>query len=245
MKLAIISDIHSNLEALEACCEHALQEGAEGFICLGDVTGYGADPGATVDLLMSLGNLSAVRGNHEEALFTDSTGGIKGSLRKTVKWTRSQLNQQQLQFLESLPYLIEKYGVTLVHASADHPRQWEYLGHGDTVEHCMEAANTNVTFIGHVHIPHVYYEANSGEVRELKPKEGVSIPLMANRRYVINVGSVGQPRDGDSAACFVMYDDKKREITFHRIVYNYVETARKILAANLSPSFAERLSHAK
>lgn len=245
MKLAIFSDIHSNLEALQACRDRAMEEGAESFVCLGDITGYGADPSATVDIIQSLDNLIAVRGNHEEALSTDLADGVKGSLRKTVEWTRNQLSKKQLGFLDSLPYLIEKHGVTFVHASADHPGQWEYLGHGDTVEHCMEAANTNVTFIGHVHVPHVYYETNSGQVRDLKPREGATIPLLSSRRYVINVGSVGQSRDGDSASCFVMYDDKKREVTFHRIVYNHVETARKILAANLSPSFAERLSNAK
>lgn len=245
MKLAIFSDIHSNLEALEACRERALEEGAKGFVCLGDVTGYGADPAATVELLMSFDNLIAVRGNHEQALFTEFSEGVKDSLRKTIEWTRNQLSEEQLRFLDSFPYLLEEHGVTFVHASADHPGKWEYLGHGDTVEHCMDAANTNVTFIGHVHIPHVYYETDSGEVRELKPGEDVSIPLISNRRYVINVGSVGQPRDGDSAACFVMYDDKKRKVAFHRVVYNHIETARKILAANLNPSFAERLSFAK
>lgn len=245
MKLAIFSDIHSNLEALEACRDRAIQEGAEGYVCLGDVTGYGADPSATLDLLMLLDNLIAVRGNHEEALFAKISDAVKSSLRQTVEWTRKQLSEEQLRFLDSLPYLIEKHGVTFVHASADNPVQWEYIGHGDTIEHCMDAANTNVTFIGHVHIPHVYYETGTGEVRELKPRENVTIPLMSNRRYVVNVGSVGQPRDGDCASCFVMYDDRKREITFHRVVYNHVETARKILAANLNPSFAERLSRAK
>ncbi len=245
MKLAIFSDIHSNLEALEACHRRALQLGAGGFVCLGDVTGYGADPAATVDRLMSIDNLIAVRGNHEEALFAELSVGVKESLKQTVEWTKKQLSDKQKRFLDSLPYLLEAHGVTFVHASAKNPRQWVYLGQGDTVEHCMEAARTNVTFIGHVHIPRVFYKTGSGDVRELKPREEVLIPLMSNRHYVINVGSVGQPRDGDSASCFVMYDDNKRRISFHRVVYNYVETARKILAANLSSAFAERLSRAK
>lgn len=245
MKLAVFSDIHSNLEALEACHLRARKLGAEGYVCLGDVTGYGADPAATVDKLMSLDNLIVVRGNHDEALFTELSDGVKNSLKKTVDWTRNQLSKDQLHFLESLPYLLEEHGVTFAHASADHPGNWLYLGSGDTVEHCMQASNTDVTFIGHVHVPRVFYETGSGEVRELNPREDVSIPLISSRRYVINVGSVGQPRDGDSASCFVMYDDQKREVSFHRVVYNYIETARKILAANLNPSFAERLSHAK
>jgi len=245
VKHAIFSDIHSNLEAIGACHEQARNLGAEGYICLGDITGYGADPAATMDHLLSLDNLVTVRGNHDEALFAELSEGVKPSLRKTVEWTRNQLSEEHLQFLKSLPYLIEKYGVTFAHASADHPGNWEYLGGGDTIEHCMQASNTKVTFIGHVHIPRVFYETASGEVRQLKPRDGVSIPLMSNQRYVINVGSVGQPRDGDSASCFVMFDDSKREISFHRVVYNHVETARKILAANLSPSFAERLSRAK
>jgi predicted phosphodiesterase len=221
MKLAIFSDIHSNLEALEACHERARKLGAEGYVCLGDITGYGADPAATVDKLiditgygadpaatvdklMSLKNLIVVRGNHDEALFAELSEGVKSSLKKTVEWTRNQLSKDQLRFLESLPYLLEVHGVTFVHSSADHPGSWEYLGGGDTVEHCMQAANTNVTFIGHVHIPRVFYETGSGEVRELKPRDGVSIPLMSSRRYVINVGSVGQPRDGPVLLCLMM-----------------------------------------
>lgn len=245
MKLAIISDIHSNLEALEACQNRALELGAEKFVCLGDITGYGADPKATIDTIMSLKGLIAVRGNHEEALFTELSEGVKASLKQTVNWTKNQLDDRQRNFLDSLPYILEAHGVTFVHATAAQPKKWVYLGKGDSVEDCMDAANTNITFIGHVHIPRVFYRTGSGEVRGLTPKQEVSIPLAANRQYVINVGSVGQPRDGDCASSFVMYDDIMREITFHRVVYNHVETARKILAANLDSWFAERLSHAK
>lgn len=245
MKLAIISDIHSNLEALEACHERALRLGADKFVCLGDITGYGADPCATIDKLMSIKNLIAVRGNHEEALFTTLSEGVKASLKQTIEWTKNQLQQNQRDFLDALPYILQAHGVTFVHASAAHPKKWVYLGQGDTVEHCMDAAHTNITFIGHVHIPRVFYRTGSGDIRELIPKQEVVISLVPNRQYVINVGSVGQPRDGDCASSFVMYDDVAREITFHRVVYNHIETARKILAANLDSSFAERLSHAR
>lgn len=244
MNLAIFSDIHSNQEALESCYKRALQLGAEEFVCLGDVTGYGADPAATVDRLMAIDNLIAVRGNHEDALFAELSANLKESLKNSVEWTKNQLNDTQLRYLDSLPYLVEAYGVTFVHATADQPTQWAYLGQGDTVENCMKAACTDVTFIGHVHIPRVFYATDSGDVRDLRPREGVSIPLMLNRRYVINVGSVGQPRDGNSASCFVMYNDSSRQVTFHRVVYNHVEAARKILVANLNPSFADRLLHA-
>lgn len=244
MRLAILSDIHSNLEALEACQRQAHREGAEAYMCLGDMTGYGADPAATLDEVMALPGLLAVRGNHDEALLSTDYAGVNNSLKNSTAWTRDLLSDRHLEFLRSLPYLHEAYGATFAHASAANPASWDYLSEDWQMLPCMDAAHTNVTFIGHMHIPKVFYETKPGQIRELKPKEGIGVHLSIHTRYVINVGSVGQPRDGDSAACFVIYDDEAREVSFHRVVYNLAETARKILAADLNPDFAERLSAA-
>ncbi len=242
MKIAIMSDIHSNLEALHVCCQRAKNAGVERYVCLGDITGYGADPKATLDLLMELPGLIALRGNHDEALLSENQAGVQNSIKETTAWTRRQLSKRQLKFVTDLPYLHSEFGVTFAHASAAAPQRWDYLDRLENIKGCMRASDNNVTFIGHVHIPKVFYETPAGTLRAKLAQDGVAIPLFRHCRYVINVGSVGQPRDGIQAACFVIYDISTREITFQRVAYDHTKTARKILKANLNSTYAKRLA---
>ncbi len=129
-----------------------------------------------------------------------------------------------------------------MHASAADPESWTYLRMEDEVQACMVAAGTPLTFIGHVHVPKVFYRTPEGTVRELDPVSGVPVPLSPAHQFVINVGSVGQPRDGNNAACYAIYDDAAAHVTFHRLPYDYHATAAKIRAASLDPFFAERLA---
>lgn len=138
-----------------------------------------------------------------------------------------------------------RLSATFVHASAHRPADWDYLYAPEQIHACLEDAGTQLTFIGHVHVPRVFYEMPGADVREFEPPDGVPIPLSPYRRYVINVGSVGQPRDGNNAASYVLYDDALAEITFHRLAYDYAATAAKIRAAGLSPFFAERLAYGR
>lgn len=245
MKTAILSDIHSNLEALTRCREHAETQGVERYICLGDCVGYGADPAATMTLLLSLPGLIAVRGNHDEALFQDMGAAVPPGVQEAIQWTLAQLTPEQRMFLENLPYVHREDSTTYAHASASHPEQWEYLKMPEQITACLDAAGTPLTFIGHVHIPSVFYETMGGNIRELSPRQREPIPLSPRSRYVINVGSVGQPRDGNNASCYVIYDDVLAEVTFYRLPYNYLSTANKIRAAHLDSFFADRLSYGR
>lgn len=246
MRIAILSDIHSNLEALERVCEHADALGAQRYVCLGDFVGYGADPGPVLERVMALPGLMAVRGNHDEALFQeDMTGGTYPDILASLSWTRARLSHAQREFLAGLPLIARDAAVTYAHASAHRPGAWEYLRMPEQIRACLDAAGTPLTFIGHVHVPGVYYETAGGIVRELVPQEGMTVPLSVAARYVVNVGSVGQPRDGNNAASYVLYDDVAHEVTFHRLAYDYLTTARKIREAGLSPFFAERLAYGR
>lgn len=245
MKQAILSDIHSNLEALTQCLAHAHAQGAERYVCLGDVVGYGADPAAVMERLLALPGLLLIRGNHDEALFREPDAGLWPGVAESIAWTRARLAPAQLEALASAPYLVREGEVTYVHASARDPDQWEYILGAEQARACMVAAGTPITFIGHVHVPMVFYETPGGAVRELVPPPGITIPLSPRARYVINVGSVGQPRDGLTAASYVIYDDVRREVTCQRVPYDYAAAGAKIRAAGLNPFFAERLAYGR
>lgn len=245
MKHAIISDLHSNLEALERCLAHAHTEGAERYVCLGDIVGYGADPAAVVDRLMKLPGLVTVRGNHDEALFAPMSGLVPAGIREAIEWTLARLSSAQREFLKSLPYVHKEADVTYVHASAHEPAGWEYIWGTEAAASCLASATTPVVFVGHTHLPKVFYETDAGVMRELDPAASESIPLSPRARYVISAGSVGQPRDGSSATGYCLFDDRRREVTFHRLSYDYHATARKIREAGLDTFFAERLAQGR
>ncbi len=244
MRQAIFSDIHVNLEALQACVEHARRHGAETYACLGDCIGYGAEPAAVMALLQSLPGLLLVRGNHDQAL-ADESAVQASDITQSIEWACRQLTPPQQALLCSAPYVLQQGVATYVHASAHQPEQWEYLYEAGQAEACLQAAGTPLCFIGHVHVPKVFYHTPGSEARELDPVAGATIPLSSGCRYVISVGSVGQPRDGNSAACYVLYDSSAAEVTFYRPGYDYLATAEKIRAAGLSPRFAARLAEGR
>lgn len=247
MRHAILSDIHSNLEALEQCLVHARTQGVARYVCLGDVVGYGADPAAVVARLLALPGLLLIRGNHEEALWRadQAAGAVWPGVAESLAWTRRQLSAAALEALVTAPYLVREGAVTYVHASAHRPEDWEYVYGAEQARACMEAAGTPLTFVGHVHLPRVFYETPGGAVRELVPAAGVAIPLSPHARYVVSVGAVGQPRDGLTAAAYAVYDDESHTVTIHRVPYDYTAAAAKIRAAGLDPFFAERLAYGR
>lgn len=239
MRQAILSDIHSNLEALDTCVGHARQRGATHFACLGDCVGYGADPVPVLDMLLALPNLLMIRGNHDEALFSDEPIDIPG-VRETLDWTGTQLAPKHCALLDEAPYVRHLGNATYAHASADRPQDWEYLRRPEQILDCLAATDRQVTFIGHVHVPMVFSHTGAG-LRELFPAAGEPLALAPGVRYVINVGSVGQPRDGRTDASYALYDTDTDEVTLHRVEYDYVTAAEKILSAGLHVHFAERL----
>lgn len=241
MKIAVISDIHSNLEALVACIDRATELGVQRFICLGDVVGYGADAAPVLDRLLSLPGFNMVIGNHDESMFMTIDTDMSPPINHAAEINRKQLDKKHLDYLKSLSYVHVENGVTYAHASASCPNDWAYLLTKDLVLPCMDAARTNLTFIGHVHIPKVFHETTSGKIEIIDPEQDAPMALNQNRRYVINVGSVGQPRDNNNQASFVIYNEELHNITFHRVAYDYPTTMMKIKKAGLNDFFAERL----
>ncbi len=241
MKIAIFSDIHSNLEALSSCCLRAEESAAEQYRCLGDSVGYGPDAGGVLDLLMSLPGITGVIGNHDESMFNLANDSSNPYISEAANLNRMQLSPEHIDFLKSLSYIHVENGVTYAHASTSYPGNWDYLINEELVVKCMDASETNVTFIGHVHIPVVYHEFPDGRIEKITPEPHKVISLNPNRRYVINVGSIGQPRDNNNNACFVVYDENLHNVTFQRVPYDYLTTMAKIKGMGIESFFADRL----
>jgi diadenosine tetraphosphatase ApaH/serine/threonine PP2A family protein phosphatase len=243
MKIAIFSDLHSNLEAFRACRDHALARGAERFVCLGDCVGYGADPVATLDMLRELPGLIAVLGNNDEYVVAPALMEFPSrAVRESVEWTRRHLSSEQIEFLDSLKYIRVEDGVTYVHASAHNPNEWPYILKPSQARACLASAVTDLVFVGHVHIPFLFEKtADDDGAMNRDPLPGQPYTLRRDASYVCCVGSVGQPRDGDSRACYVAFDNSTRTLTFERVSYDHERAAEKIRAAGLPELFAARL----
>lgn len=242
MKIAVLSDIHSNLEALQACLAHAEREGAAMHVFLGDLVGYGADPVACLGLLADHAAKGAllVRGNHDEAALGGLCESMSFTAREAIYWTRAQLSSTERDFLASLPFTARRGDLLFVHAGADAPGKWAYITSNLQAGRCMDAAQAAVTFAGHVHHPSLFFAA-SGGVRRFQPVPGVPIPLTSRRRWLAIAGSVGQPRDGNNAAAYALYDEDERMLKYFRVPYDHLKTARKIVAAGLPERLALRL----
>lgn len=242
MKIAVLSDIHSNIEALEACLQVAARHGVDGYACLGDSVNYGADPVATLDRIMALPRLIAVLGNHDEAMFLAPRWSLASELEHCAAWTRRQLRPEHLDFLRGLPYLQRAHGAVFAHAVMDYPNSWEYVVEAKQAERCFKAVRERLLFLGHVHIPYLFRQGRDGRVEEIEPRPGETYALSPDDRYLVNVGSVGQPRDGDNGASFVIYDVAAASLRFERVAYDVAAAAAKIRRAGLHPFFAERLA---
>ncbi len=242
MKIAVISDIHSNLEALTACSQLAMEQGAEKFMCLGDMVGYGPDPVAVLDMLQGLPGFNCVLGNHDEYMFNSIDVASSAPVQQVAEWTIEQLSDTHLEFLKSLPYVLVENGVSYVHSSLHQPNGWGYVTRPEAAKKCLNAGSTSLVFYGHVHIPMLFHEKQDNSIDLVYPQGGQTIPLRPNQRYLINVGSIGQPRDDNNEASFVMYDEESHSVTFHRVAYDYEKTIEKIHKNGLHEDFAERLS---
>jgi len=243
MKLALFADIHANLEALEACLEHAGEQGAEEIAFLGDLVGYGANPAEVLEQVRARAAAGAVvvRGNHDAAVADASTDTMNRSAEAVVGWTRQQLDPSQLAFLAGLPLLVRRDQICFVHASADRPADWTYVHDAGGAAGSLAAAGATWVFSGHVHEPALYHLAPAGHALAFKPVPDVAVPVPAHRRWLAVVGSVGQPRDGNTAACYAIFDTRRATLTFHRVPYDWSVAAAKIRAAGLPEFLALRL----
>ena len=242
MLLAIFTDIHANRQAFSACLDLARARGAERIICLGDYVGYGADPEWAVETIMGLvdSGAMAVRGNHDNAVGT-TTESMNAAAQAAIEWTRGRLNAAQRRFLAELPLTLQEDDRLYVHSEASNPLRWRYVESAPDAARSIQATSAQVTFCGHIHQPALYSMSSAAKMTSFVPTPGVPVQLLSGRRWLAVVGSVGQPRDGDPAASFAMFDTSTREITYCRVAYD-VETAAKRIRENGLPLWlADRL----
>lgn len=237
MRYAILSDIHGNLEALDAVLAHVASR-AEAMLVLGDVVGYGADPIACIERVAERAS-AVVAGNHEHGVAGLLTlDWFNDRARAAAEWTRQRLDDDHLNWLATRPLTVELDDATLVHASPVQPEEWDYLVSADDGYAALPAFTTRVCFAGHSHRPGAWSVGSSGRSHEPGAHD---IELQHGRRYLINVGSVGQPRDGDPRAAYALWDVDGRRVTIERVPYDLAGAQRKILRAGLPRFLAERL----
>ncbi len=242
MLTALLADIHANLEALHACLDHARGRGAERFVFVGDLVGFGADARGVVEVVERYAAEGALvlKGNHDEAI-DKSAGYFNDASRAALQWARDTLTDEQKRFLAGLPLVVRQGEVCYVHASAAAPERWDYLDSATAAKRCADAADACYTFCGHVHDQVLYFETAHGRMSEFRPFSGTAIPVPSHRRWVGIVGSVGQPRDRNPAAAYMLFDRARREVTFFRVAYDAAAAAAKIRASGLPAALAYRV----
>lgn len=239
MRLAILSDIHSNLEALDAVLAAADEQGCERILALGDIVGYGADPDAVVARLRER-NAITIAGNHDLA----ATGGFdvrwfNASASAAIAWTQGVMTDETKTFLQSLSPKHESDHGLLVHGSVRDPVA-EYLLAADDAAVSFELEQFAIAFFGHTHLPTIFRRAPDGHVRGWVLSPGEEVLLSRDDRYMLNPGSVGQPRDKDPRAAFLVYEEGRA--VAHRVVYPIDAAATKIRDAGLPEWLADRLT---
>jgi diadenosine tetraphosphatase ApaH/serine/threonine PP2A family protein phosphatase len=250
MKLALLSDIHANCQAFEACLAHAQDQGAQQFALLGDLVGYGADPVAVVERVQSLmaGGALVIKGNHDEMAVSPpaATSNLGSS---TAAWTHAQLSPSHRTFLDQLPLTLQHETLLLVHASVDGPELWRYVHDERAAGASLDAAAAYLSvrhvFGGHVHEQSLYYRGGGSSLMKFKPTPGVAVPVPKHRHWLATIGSVGQPRDGNPQAMYALFDTEKMQLTFHRVAYDHAAAASAIRRAGLPVYFADRLERGR
>ncbi|MBI4335220.1 MAG: metallophosphoesterase family protein [Candidatus Omnitrophica bacterium] len=242
MRYAVFSDIHSNLEAYNAVLEAIRREGADSCWCCGDIVGYGADPNACIDITREL-NPRIVAGNHDlgAAGLTDISN-FSQNAGIAVLWTREALSADSELFLKAMP-LRHDNRVTLVHASPNRPEEFEYIFDLSGAWRSFAAMEkVDICFIGHTHAPCIFVRDSEGYVGYIP---WTRTTTETGKKYIVNVGSVGQPRDGDPRAAYCVYDADSGIIELKRVRYDVEKTKEKIIRAGLPGVLAERLSLGK
>jgi predicted phosphodiesterase len=240
MKYAILADIHGNLEALQVVLEDCKAQGVTHYACLGDVVGYNANPKECLDIIRGMG-MPVVKGNHDEYCSTDTAlDGFNAHAAEAVEWTRQQLSDEDRQWLRDLKYLRLVANFTIVHATLDVPQRWGYVFDKLAAAASFTYQNTSVCFFGHTHVPVAFIRdtvVRGGTYSKFKVEPG--------RKYFVNVGSIGQSRDGVAKATYVIYDMNEGTIELRRLDYDMPTTQRKIIEAGLPARLAERLALGK
>ena len=243
MLIALFTDIHGNREAFEACLADVGRRRIDRFIFLGDHVGYGADPGFVIDTVKDFVARGAIAlvGNHDSAAL-GTPERMNDEAMLAIEWTRRQLDPSQFAFLRALPLTAQEGDHLYVHASAAAPAQWEYVFDERAAARSLHATDADRTFCGHTHVPALFHLTATGHVAAFDPLDDVAMPLTWHRRWVAVIGAVGQPRDGNPAACYALFDDVTRELTYVRVPYDIAAAQRKIRDAGLPPFLSARLA---
>jgi len=240
MRYAIIADIHANLEALQAVLEDAKKQNVTHYACLGDVVGYNANPKECLDIVRGMG-MPCVKGNHDEMCSEDADlEGFNPHAAEAVSWTRAQLSPEDRNWLKDLKYFRLVASFSIVHATLDGPQRWGYVFDKLAAAASFTYQNTAICFFGHTHVPVAFIRdsmVRGGTYSKFKVEPG--------RKYFVNVGSVGQSRDGVPKATYVVYDLQEGSIELRRLDYDMATAQKKILEAGLPPRLAERLTQGR
>lgn len=240
MRYAIIADIHANWEALQVVLADAKAMNCTHYACLGDVVGYNANPKECLDLVREMG-MPCVKGNHDEYCSSETDlEGFNPHAAEAINWTRDQLTPDDRKWLRDLRYIRLVASFSIVHATLDGPQRWGYVFEKLAAAASFTYQNTSVCFFGHTHVPVAFIRdamVRGGTYSKFKTEPG--------KKYFVNVGSVGQPRDGDPRAAYVVYDLDEGSIELRRLDYDIATTQQKILAAGLPARLAERLAQGK
>ena len=240
MKFAIIADIHGNLDALTVVLEDAKAQGCTHHVCLGDVVGYNANPRECLDIVRQL-NMPCVKGNHDEYCSTDNhLDGFNPHAAEAVHWTRDQLSADDKQWLRDLKYSRMAANFTMVHSTLDAPERWGYVFDKLAAAASFPYQNTQMCFFGHTHVPVAF-------MRDTAVRGGTysKFKVDPSKKYFINVGAVGQPRDNNPKCAYVLYDIDAQTIEQRRLEYDIAAAQKKILAAGLPERLAERLEYGR
>lgn len=238
MKIAIFSDVHSNLPALEAVLKDIDAQQVDQRVCLGDTVGYNADPAACLDRVRKVADV-VVQGNHD--LYSANKEALEDFnpvARAGVEYSRKHLVEEQKKWLRTLPLVKNAGAYTYVHASLFEPKDWIYVSSPlEAMLHFREQT-TPVAFCGHTHRP-VVWHSDDGPIEATRPRDRMKLDKPG--KYLVNVGSVGQVRDGDPRACYVIFEPEKHTLRFRRIEYDIAAAQQKIIAAGLPHFLALRL----
>lgn len=238
MRYAIFSDIHSNLEAFESVLAAYEDEKVDEYLCIGDIVGYAANPKECIKIIKER-KIATVAGNHDWA----STGKFNIDYfnpyaKSAVLWTRREIDVDAIAFLNNLDLVYKEDNFCLVHGTLLNPQNFDYMLEIEDAKETFEVMDTSLCFVGHTHVPGVFVKENN----KVYQNSNDTVDIQTEKRYIINVGSVGQPRDGDSRACYSIYDSKERVIQIKRIKYNIQTTQTKIVNRGLPLFLARRLA---
>jgi predicted phosphodiesterase len=237
MKFAIIADIHGNLEAFQVVLDDIQKQKCTHVACIGDVVGYNANPKECLDIVRQM-DIPCVKGNHDEyCSIEQSLEGFNPHAAEAVQWTRLQLTEVDRTWLRELKYIRMVANFSMVHATLDGPQRWGYVFDKLAASASFPYQTTQVCFFGHTHVPVAFIRdsmVRGGTYSKFKVEPG--------KKYFVNVGAVGQPRDGNPKAAYVVFDMDANTIELRRLDYDIATTQKKIRAAGLPERLAERLA---